>query len=121
MSQQIFKTKAPLSLLVEFLDGACERDGNARVLSKRAYRAAALRGEVNALCTRAACHYQASRRYYVERPMTYPRFVTVIRQLCRLHGLECSSSILYSGAQYEISYRVSLPPQHPSSDTTTQC
>lgn len=97
----------PIHILTEFLDDACEHDGGARILSKRAYRAAKLRGRIGAFCDAVACHYQSSRRHHVEGDMTFRRFVTVIRQLCRLHCLPCESSVLYSGSQYEMKYRIS--------------
>lgn len=106
MSRQLFKIDPPLFLLLDFLNSACEHDGDERILSKRVYRAAEIRGEIAALCNALTIYYQLSKQYYVKRHMTFSRFITVVRQLCRLYNLPCTSSILYGSSQYEIYYKI---------------
>ena len=46
-------------------------------------------------------HYYDSKKFYCTRPMTYNRFLTVVRQICKYFTISYYSKILYYNAAYE--------------------
>jgi hypothetical protein len=53
-----------------------------------------------------APYYHFSKRFYVERELTYTTFMTIVRQICRIHDTEVTSTIHYGDSTYAIAYVV---------------
>jgi hypothetical protein len=49
-------------------------------------------------------HYYLSKRKYIDRPLTYKFFLTLIRQLCNAHHIQYSTKLVYDKSTYEIEY-----------------
>jgi len=46
-------------------------------------------------------YYYASKKFYCTRDMTYNRFITVLRQICKYFNISYNSKILYYNSGYE--------------------
>ena len=49
-------------------------------------------------------YYHKSKQYYVERKMNYNRFMTIIRQICKINGVSFVSNLKYDKSNYDIYY-----------------
>jgi hypothetical protein len=110
MSSQIFKSDIPLDKLVTFLDYVCDRDGEMLVFNNEAYKRAILKESLAPFLQSLVEHYHVSKRFYVERKMSYPKCLTVIRQLCRHLEIEFTSKVIYRRSTYDIVYYVRIGP-----------
>jgi len=48
--------------------------------------------------------YHKKKIFYIERKKTYKNFLTIIRQLCRLHNITYNNKLKYLKSTYEIYY-----------------
>ena len=58
------------------------------------------------------CYYD-SKKFYVQRRMTYKNFITVIRQVCKVWDLDYTTQTRYYKSSYEMVYiinRFNRPP-----------
>mgnify|MGYP000731217530 CR=1 FL=1 len=49
-------------------------------------------------------YYKPSKQFYVERNMNFKHFITVIRQLCKIHNVKYENRIKYLHNRYDIDY-----------------
>ena len=108
MSGQISKTTPPLNEMIRFLDEHDEYN-NKYILSKTLFKKAKLNNKIQPFVDLIKPHYYNSKLFYVERKMTYKNFVTIIRQICKLHEIGFISAIKYSKSKYEIKYSIFVP------------
>jgi hypothetical protein len=107
MSTQIFKKKIPVSLLVHFLEKICDKNKNNYVVDSISYRKAIYDNEsLDIFIDSCMEYYHVSKQRYLERPLTYKSFITIIRQICNLHKIPYSSKIKYNHSKYDIVYTV---------------
>ena len=109
MSSQIFKTKPPLNEMIIFLNEYGEYKNDKYILSKTLFKKAQLNNKIQPFIDLIKHHYYKSKKKYVERKMTYKNFVTIIRQICKMHEIGFVSSIKYSKSKYEIKYSIFVP------------
>ena len=108
MSGQIFKTTPPLNEMIRFLDEHDEYN-NKYILSKTLFKKAKLNNKIQPFIDLVKPHYYKSKLFYIERKMLYKNFVTIIRQICKLHEIGFVSTIKYSKSKYEIKYSIFVP------------
>tara|TARA_Y100000591_G_C21537067_1_gene547032 strand:+ start:330 stop:662 length:333 start_codon:yes stop_codon:yes gene_type:complete len=51
-------------------------------------------------------YYHSSKQFYLERELTFPRFTTVLRQICKANNIMFSSKIKYDKSKYNIIYYI---------------
>ena len=104
---QIFKYVVPLALLTDLLDKICN-PGEHYIIDNNAYKRMKFHGYHTLLIETLAPYYHLSKRYYIERAMTYPSFMTIVRQICRIWDIEIRTNIDSAGG---ISYVVTNPTE----------
>lgn len=104
MTSQIFKTLVPPSKLLDFLSRVCTEEDGALKMTGEAYKRALFHNHLTPFLEDLVEHYHASKQFYVTRKMTYPRCITVVRQLCKHMRIPFSSRVVYLGASYDIVY-----------------
>jgi len=102
---QVFKYVVPITLLTDLLDKICE-PGEQYVIDNNAYKRMKFHEYHTPFLETLAPYYHMSKRFYVERELTYTTFMTIIRQICRIHETEVSSTIHYGDSTYAIAYVV---------------
>lgn len=55
-------------------------------------------------------HYHLSKRFYLERELTYNSITTILRQICKSHELQIISKMKYSDSNYIIEYSIPKIP-----------
>ena len=106
MSKQIFKSIVPKELLIVLLDKICEKNGTSYIMDVNSYKRMKFHELHKPFLEELVVHYHWSKRFYAERDFTYQSFMTIIRQLCRLHSLTIDSNIRYGDSTYAIEYMI---------------
>ncbi len=111
MLSQIFKTSPPIELLFELLNDIAVRKQNKYILSKTVFKKGRLEKKIEPFINKIKPHYFKSKKYYSERAILYKNFITIIRQICKYHGVGLISEIKYSKSKYDINYNIFIPKQ----------
>lgn len=61
-------------------------------------------------------YYKKSKQFYVDRKMSLKHFITIIRQLCKIHNIKYENKIRYLHNKYEIDYYIYINDEHDNSD-----
>jgi len=107
MSQR-FKYVVPISMLTDLLDKICE-PGQEYVIDNNAYKRMKFHRYHTPFLEALVPYYHWSKRFYVERECTYTSFMTIVRQICRIHEREIRSMIQYGDSSYAIAYIIAKP------------
>ena len=97
---QLFNTKVPLEMVISFLTHISNdiiRNDKYYVVNTNSYRKCVADGSLIKFCDGIRSMYIPSKRRYAENVDTYSRFLTVIRQVCRVHGIAIKKSRVGSG------------------------
>jgi hypothetical protein len=111
MSSQIFKNSPPANILFTFLDSVCEKKQNKYILTKAVFKKSQIEKKITPFIELLKPHYFNSKLFYIERPMVYKNFVTIVRQYCKYYDIGMISSIKYNRSKYEIHYSIFMPKQ----------
>ena len=103
---QIFKKTVPLNILYDLLDIYSQHNSKYYLINDVFFKKLKFDNVLEKFLESIKPYYFDSKRFYVERNMTYVRFTTVIRQLCKFHKLHFSSKILYDRSKYNINYYI---------------
>lgn len=111
MSSQIFKTDVPNELFFSFMDKikSNDDDTNMIVINNAAYKRSTLKNELKEFLDDIHDYYHISKRHYVTRKMSYSKFTTIIRQICKQNHISYTSKIKYFRSTYEIIYYIVKP------------
>ena len=104
MVTQIFKKIIPLETIEEFIKENSILEKNKFIFNKYCFKKALMNDKINSFLENIKPYYHVSKKYYVERDMTYVRFATILRQLCKLHNIIIESKIKYYNSTYENIY-----------------
>ena len=103
---QIFKKRVPLNILYDLLDSYSHHNSKYYLVNDVFFKKLKFDDILNKFLDTIKPYYFESKKFYVERNMTYVRFTTIIRQICKLHELHFSSKILYDRSKYNINYYI---------------
>lgn len=121
--QQLFKAAVPPHILWDFLQTQSAHTQSAHTQSaqthattytftKHHYKVAMFRGLLQPWLLALKPYYHVSKQHYVDRPMTYFNFITVLRQLCHAQKeASYTTDKLYADARYEIVYHFQKAPE----------
>lgn len=104
ISSQIFKNHVPKDLLFDFLDMICTKNEKHYLLNTNSYKKGLFNNSIIDFFEKCKPYYHLSKRKYLEKPLTYNSFVTVIRQICNLNKITYTSQIKYDHSSYDIVY-----------------
>ena len=110
MTNQIFKHAIPPSILFNLLDKICLKTDKYYYVDFNAYK------KMLFLCLDATFleelreYYHISKRFYLDRDLTYTSFTNIIRQLCKCNRHHYESEMKYDHSQYYINYMVFNTP-----------
>ena len=108
MQTQIFKKVIPLDIIEEFIKENCIVEKNEYIFNKYCFKKALLNDKINIFLKTIIPYYHESKKYYVERELTYIRFATILRQICKTHNILIVSKIKYYNSTYENIYFINM-------------
>ena len=108
---QLFKTYPNKEKFIEFIKSHCVKERKCYKLSPEVYKQISFNNHLQPFLDSIKEHYHSSKQTYVSRKMTYTRFVTIIRHLCKLLEITYTSTMKYSSSTYQIDYLIYLNDQ----------
>ena len=106
MSNQLFKEKYPKENLIEFIKKFAFKTNNYYLISKSYYKKALFLDIIPSFILDVKPYYHTSKCRYVNNVDTYSKFITIIRQLCRINNINYVSKIIYTKSTYDINYYI---------------
>ena len=106
MSKQIFVKPVPQDLVYDLLDKISTKTDKYYIVDINTYKRLKYYELHKDFIASAATYYHVSKKFYVEREMTYNTFVNVLRQICRSNKVTFTSKIKYTDSTYNIEYYI---------------
>jgi len=106
MISQIFKTIVEKEVLMNFLDAVALKGSTKYTFDNTSYKRAVLMELLDPFLQTVRTHYHTSKTFYVDKKPSYKMLTTIIRQICRSHGLFYKQEIKYAKSTYEIQYTI---------------
>jgi hypothetical protein len=104
----LFKRQFPQELLYSFIKNNSLEYSEHYEFNKYCFKRGIYNGEIDNFIKTCFDYYHPSKHSYLTRKMTYSNFMTILRQICKLHNIMYSTDIKYSGSSYEIIYKIYL-------------
>jgi len=106
MASQIFKTNVPNSLLFNLLHNVCIKNNNCYIFNSDAYKKGVYKEEIQKFMEECKPYYFISKRTYLDKKLSYTKFTTILRQICKFNKITYTSKIIYNKSTYNIVYYI---------------
>jgi hypothetical protein len=106
MSIQIFKKKIPTEYLFDLLDKICIKNKEYYLLNNISFKKGIYNNYIKNFLEQCSEYYHISKRKYINKPLTYNSFVTIVRQICNFNKILYKSEIKYDRSSYDINYYI---------------
>jgi hypothetical protein len=106
MVSQIFKKKIPRQILYDLLDVISLKKEKYYILNNVSLKKAQYNDLLAPFIDKLKFYYHDSKQFYATRDLTYNRFITIIRHICKANGIPYTSDILYDKSSYDIHYYI---------------
>jgi hypothetical protein len=106
MVTQLFKQIVPAENMFNLLDSLCVKNENFYIFNNVAFKRGMYNGSIMAFLETCKPCYHKSKQKYLNPPITYKSFVTVLRQICNVNSVEYVSKLFYDRSSYEIVYMI---------------
>jgi hypothetical protein len=80
------------------------------IIDKTIYKKLKYENKLDIFINNIKCYYNKNKLFYVNRPINYKNFLTIIRQICKLYDLIFENKIKYFNSTYEIYYIINILP-----------
>lgn len=106
MVSQIFKHNIPNEVLFDFLSSISIKTDKYYIVNLEAYKKGVFNNVISDFYEKIKEYYYLSKRFYLERKMSYTNFTTILRQICKFNEISYTSQIKYDKSRYDIIYNV---------------
>ena len=106
MSLQLFKKIYPKEDLITFIKKFAFYNDKYYLINKSYYKRAVFLDIINGFLNDVKSYYHLSKQKYVNNVDNYSKFMTVIRQLCKINNINFVSKIIYAKSTYNINYYI---------------
>ena len=103
---QTFKNHIPKSTLFHLLDKICDKSDKYYLFDLTAYKKGEYLNVITSFCDEIKPYYHESKKFYVDRKMSYYNMCTVLRQICNSNSIMFSTKIVYSKSKFNIPYHI---------------
>lgn len=104
MSNQIFKTSIPNKLLFDLLDINAFKMNKCYLFNNESFKKGLFNESIPNFIKMCFPYYHLSKIKYLEKPLTYTSFITIVRQICKSNNIRYTSQIKYNKSTYDIMY-----------------
>jgi hypothetical protein len=108
MSKQIFKKIVPINILHQLLEKICEYTPAFYFFNIHAYKKMLFYNYQVDFLKELLPYYHLSKRFYLEREVTYNSITTILRQICKSHEIKMISKMKYCDSNYIIEYSIPI-------------
>ena len=106
MSRQIFKYKISNDVFFSFLDSISLKSDKYYTINFIAFKKGLYNEKIQEFIKMCIPYYHNSKQKYLEKPLTYKSFTTILRQICNFNSILYTTKILYCKSEYEIVYYI---------------
>jgi len=106
MSKQIFKKIPPIEILFNLLEKTCVKTDKYYVFNVNAFKKGWYNDIIDEFIKESKLYYHISKQKYLEEPIKYNSFTTILRQMCNINKIVYTSQIKYDHSLYEIVYYI---------------
>ena len=109
MPTEILKRPMEHSILMSFLSQVSSLDKNEFLINYDTLKRAKYNDNelLNSFLEEIRPYYYISKRTYLDEPITYRRFLTIIRQICKYNHIPYRSTLKYEHSKQKVEYYVS--------------
>jgi len=104
VASQIFKNHIPNEILIKLLDYIAVKTEKFYIVNNNSYKKGKFNDTINNFISECKPYYHLSKLKYLDRPLTYNSFITIIRQICKFNKITYTSQIKYDKSTYDIIY-----------------
>ena len=108
MNSQIFKQQIPNEIIIDLLNNISIKNDNYFVVNNSVYKKGIYNNSINLFLEKCKPYYYLSKRFYLERKMTYNHFITILRQICKFNNILYKTEVKYDKSTYDIIYHILL-------------
>ena len=108
MSLQIFKSQIPNQVLIDLFDQICVKTKDFYIINNISFKKGIYSNDIQQFLEMVRNYYHKSKRKYIDKPLTYNSFITLIRQMCKYNDIKYEKKIKYYKTQYDIHYYILL-------------
>ena len=105
---QLFKSQPNKEAFIEFIKTHTNKERNYYKVTNDIYKQMVFKEVIAPFLETIRPHYHISKQFYLDRKMTYSRFITVIRHICKFLDITYTSNMKYSNSSYQIDYFIYL-------------
>ena len=99
---QIIKNK--IECFNEFVISVGVKENNYIVINENVFKQALYNNLISPFYEKIDPHYYQSKKYYLQREITYNGFITILRQISKKNGVKYSSKIKYTNSKHSLEY-----------------
>jgi hypothetical protein len=102
----VFKRQLHPHLLRNFLEPICIKNNTHYVINYETLKRARFTSHYDEFIEMLRPYYYPSKIHYIDAPVAYKRFLTIIRQICTYNNFAYTSTTVYDRAKASLEYRV---------------
>ena len=106
MSNQIFKENVPDELLINFVKSVGFKHNDYYIINPDSYKKSKFIGNIEEFIESVKPYYYESKKFYLNRKMSYKNLITIIRQILKKNNIKYISKIHYQNSDYSIQYYI---------------
>jgi len=107
MSDQIFIKSIPNDYFYKFIDSiTCGDKTKFYCVDSSSFKRSKLNNSLDMFLLYLDDYYHIAKKFYIQRKMTYLRFITILRQICKKNNIQLKSSMVYDHSKYYIVYYI---------------
>jgi|UniRef100_A0A6C0IL09 hypothetical protein len=120
MPTHILKRPMDKNILFNFLELICMAMNKQYIINYDSFKKSKFIEKLDTFIDEIRSYYYISKRSYLEQPITYKRFLTIIRQICNYNNITYRSVLKYQYSEQQVEYYVYFD-EDGSSDNTIYC
>lgn len=105
---QLFKSTPNKDSFINFIKEHCIKEKTYYKLTNDVYKQIIFKEKLEPFLSTIKPYYHKSKQTYVDRKMSYTRFVTVVRHVCKILDITYTSIMKYYNSTYRIDYYIYL-------------
>ena len=123
MPTDILKRPMDHNILMTFLNQVSSLDKNEFLINYDTLKRAKYNDNelLDSFLSEIRPYYYISKRTYVDEPVTYRRFLTIIRQICNYNNIPYRSGLKYEHSKQKVQYYVTNTLIENDDTDTTHC
>lgn len=103
---QLFKNHIPIEILYDLLYNNTIKTEDYYCINKESYKKLIFNNQLDPFVQSLKEYYHLSKQSYLVSPITYSKFITIVRHICKLNNIKYTSKIKYDKSTYTIYYYI---------------